>query len=260
MTKRPLIGILGVGHLIRHMVPGLFRSPNPPRLLLSPRGATTAGELSRRFGLEIASDNRALVERADMVLLAVRPQQVEAALTGLPWRPGQRLVSFVASTSTETLARLAPGCRIIRAMPVTSGEFGESPTTVLPDDAEVRRLLEPAGPVIPLAAESDFEAASVIACYYGWVQALIGEVTAWLQTEGIEAETARKLVAAMTRAGATTVLERPQDPLDSLVRELCLPGSFTGQGLDVLRGRKAFTPWHEACRALLDRMRLEAGS
>lgn len=260
MTYQQVIGIMGVGHLIRHMVPGLLRAAVPPKLLLSPRGAETAGALSRRFGIEIAKDNHDLVESSQMVLIAVRPFQLAQAMTGLPWRDDHLVVSLVAGISIDTVQALVPRCRVARAIPVIAGEFGASPTCVFPDVPDVRRLLEPTGPIVPLAVESDFEAASIISCYCGWVQALMGEVTAWLQTENIDPDVARHLVAAMTKASGTVVLERRDEPLDRLVSELCLPGSFTGQGLDLLRDRKAFAPWREACQALLERMHKQRGS
>ncbi len=250
-----LVGVIGVGHLIHHLTPGLMRAKSPPKLLLSPRKLGTAVALAERFGCEVASGNEEIVARCQTVLLAVRPTQVVEALRGLSWRAGQTVVSLCAGVTIAAMEPLAAPARVIRAMPVTSAEFGESPTCLFPADADVAALLEPAGPVITLAGEAQFESASVIACYYGWVQALIGEMTRWLIEQGIDPTAARRLTAAMTRAGATMVLERPQTPIDSLVQELCLPGSFTGQGLAVLRGRAAFEPWPEAADALLARMR-----
>lgn len=259
MKANPTIGILGVGHLMRHLTPGLLRADPPPKLLLSPRGAATSSALSRRYGLEIAPDNATLVERSDVVLLAVRPFQLVEATAGLPWRDDQVVVSLIAGISINSVQQALPRCRVARAIPVVAGEYGQSPTCLLPDDPVARRILEPAGPVIALATEADFEMASIVSCYGGWVQALIGETSAWLQKEGIDEELSRQLVAGMTRAASTVVLERRDVPVEHLVDELCLPGSFTGQGLDLLRQRNAFAPWHEACQALLERMHRQRG-
>lgn len=249
------VGVIGVGHLMRHLTPGLLRGAERPRILLSPRSVSTAEELARQHGLEIAAEIRALVKRCDVILLAVRPHQLADALTGLPFRADQTVVSLLAGTPIAAVARLCAPANVVRAMPVIAGAYGESPTAIFPDHDLARALLAPAGPVIPLSDEADFEAASVMACYFGWTQALIGAMTGWLLAQGIAEPTARSLVAGMTRAGATIPLMRPDVPLASLLEELCVPGSYTRQGRDVLEASNAFAPWLEACDALLQRMR-----
>lgn len=254
------IGILGVGHLMRHMTPGLLRADPPPKLLLSPRGAETSGDLSRRYGLEIAPDNATLVERSGIVLLAVRPFQLVEATAGLPWREDHLVISLIAGISIKTVQAALPKCKVARAIPIVAAEYGQSPTCLHPDDPVARRLLEPAGPVIAFADEPSFEVGSIISCYGGWLQALMDETAAWMLRQNIDPETARLLVAGMTQAAATVVLERRNVPIEHLVKELCVPGSFTGQGLDLLRQRNAFAPWQEALQALLERMHRQRGT
>ncbi|MEZ5773275.1 MAG: NAD(P)-binding domain-containing protein [Hyphomicrobiaceae bacterium] len=256
-SESPLVGILGVGHLINHLLPGLLRTDPAmrPSVLLGPRNAERAEALSRRFGCPVAADAADLVARSDVLLLAVRPFQVAEATAGLPFRADQTVVSLVAGTPIAAIAAAVRPARVLRAMPVTAAEFGVSPTCLFPADPAIEALLAPAGPVIRLAAEAEFEAASVIACYYGWVQALIGETTGWLCRQGLGEESARRLAAEMTAAAARTVVERRDEPIDGLVAELCLPGSYTGQGLQILGKADAFGPWRTAAEALLMRMK-----
>jgi pyrroline-5-carboxylate reductase len=75
----------------------------------------------------------------------------------------------------------------------------------------------------------------------------------WVSSHGVDEETARQLVAQMTRAGATSVLERPDDSVRALVDELATPRSFTLKGLEVLREADAFTPWKKAAAALFEK-------
>lgn len=255
MTARVRIGILGVGHLIRHLAPGLLLGENPPRITLAPRSAETAAALAARFDLPIATDSAGLVAGSDVVLVAVRPFQVEAAITGLPWRGDQMVISLCAGVPIAVYRRHIPEATLIRAMPVIAGEFGESPTCVFPHHPVAEALFSRCGRVIRLAEEREFEAASVIAAYYAWIQQLAGEVTRWLADTGLAPETARELVFAMTRAGATTTLMRPDESLRCLIEELIVPGSISGHGLAVLERRGAFAPWHEACDAVLHKLR-----
>ena len=256
MTKpRYKIGVLGVGHLMKHVLPGLVRGVAASEILLSPRNGDRAAALKDRFGCAIADTNADLVDLCETVLVAVRPTQIDEAITGLPWRPDHLVVSFCAGVQIAQFTRQVNGACVVRALPVTAAEFGESPTCLFPNDPRAYALLEPCGPVLPLRSEDEFEVASVIGAYYGWVQMLIGETSGWLSEAGLNPETARQLAAAMTRAGATTVLERPQDPVVDLVEELCLPGSITGLGRTSLLADNALAPWNKAYAAVLTKLR-----
>ncbi len=242
------VGIIGVGHLIRHMMPALVSAPAD--FLLSPRGEATAADLSHRFGLTVAGNNQEIVDTSPTVILAVRPYDALAVASGLNWRQGQTVLSLCAGIATADLAPAVSPASLVMAMPVVAAEFGESPTLLFPEDARCRALLETCGPVIAVADETDFTPSAAIACYYGWVQELINQMITWLIDRGVGEHIARPLVAQMTRAAATTIRERPDASVTELVAELATPRSFTLKGLDVLRAGHAFTPWHDAAAAV----------
>ncbi len=250
------IGILGVGHLAGYLVPGLLRHP-ANRVLLSPRNAARAHALAEAHGAAVAADNAALVEACEVVLLAVRPDQAAAAVAGLPWRAGQTLVSLCAGVPLARLAAARPAV-LARAMPITAAALGESPTCLYPDGPEsetARAALAPLGPVLPLREEAQFETATVSAGFYGWVQGLIGAMTAWQEQAGLPPETARPLVAQTVKAGAAMVLASPDKSVEALTREVCTPGGITALGLDTLERLDAFADWEAASDAVLARLR-----
>ena len=46
-----------------------------PEAFLSPRGASTAAELSQRHrGVHVCADNQDVIDHSDVVMIAVRPQ------------------------------------------------------------------------------------------------------------------------------------------------------------------------------------------
>ncbi len=251
----PSIGILGVGHLISYLVPGLLRASPPPEILLSPRNRQRARKLAQDHRLRIAKSNAELIDSCDFIILSVRPFQVENALKNLAWRPEQTLISLCAGVTIKEIANYTGAASIIRALPVTAAIYGESPTSVFPDDKTVRSLFLPCGPVIALENEAQFEVASMFGAYYGWVQHMIGEMADWAKTNGLEADAARLVAAQMTRAAATIVREKPETEVHDLVEELCLPESITGLGLDKLKQDKAFQPWKQAGDLVLHRLK-----
>ena len=256
MTEAPVkIGILGVGHLISYLVPGMLRGPEKPDFILSPRNREHAQTLSQNFGLEIAASNTELVEKCEVIIVSVRPMQIADALDGLPWRKGQKIISLCAGVTIAEISGYTNGASITRALPVTAAIHGESPTALYPQCKAAQALFAPCGPTFVLENEDQFEAASVFGAYYGWIQHLIGEMEAWARTNNLPPDTARLLASQMTRAAATTVKNAPEKQVSALVEELCLPESITGSGLGNLKRMDAFTAWHQTSNTILQQLK-----
>ncbi len=256
MTGTPLkIGILGVGHLISYLLPGMLRGEQKPDFLLSPRNHQTALTLAQNHNLEIAASNHELVKTCDVIILSVRPGQVKSAIEGLPWRAGKLLISLCAGVSIDEIAAHAKGVKITRALPVTAAKSGESPTAIYPRCEFTQQLFDPCGPTVVLEDQDQFEAATMFGAYYGWIQHLVGEMAGWAEANNLNPQTARLLACQMTRAAATTVRDTPEKPIEALVDELCLPGSITGLGLDSLKQEDAFKAWHQAGNKVLQKLK-----
>lgn len=251
MTK--IVGVIGVGHLMAHVVPGLMRADSAPEILLSARNAGRAAKLAEQFGLEIVADNAEIVHRSDIVITAVRPFDMEKTITGLPWRKEQIVLSFAGGISQSLYEPYVNGAQIVQAMPVIAAEFGMSPTSIFPGNPDVAGLLASCGPVISFDTESEFKVASGSGTYFVWVQALIRDTANWMAEKGLPPEKARKLIALMTLASGHSIAERSGEPMAKLIEDFCLPGSLSGQGLEILEKAQAFEPWREAAEAILKR-------
>lgn len=250
MSSATTVGIIGVGHLIRHMVPAMVRSPHT--FILSERGRETSAKLAEQHGLEVVKDNQEIVDRADIVILAVRPYDALDVAGALNWRNDQTVLSLCAGAVGRDLEPVIAPARMVMAMPVVAAQYGESPTLLFPEDLACRTLLETCGPVVVLDSEDQFAPASVIACYYGWVHELIAQMSDWTAEQGVDPGVARQLVSQMTRAAATSARERIDTSPDGLVAELATPRSFTGAGLEILKEADAFEPWRRAAQHLAD--------
>jgi pyrroline-5-carboxylate reductase len=246
-------GILGVGHLARSIIIRLLDSGmRPTGLVLSPRGQ--GAEVGARYGIPVAAGNRELVESCALVLLAVRPHDAVSAVAGLPWTERHIIVSACAGVTIEKLQEAAPLARIARVMPLTACELGASPTTIFPDIAAARKLIDPLGPVIVLRSEDEFETATASAAIYGWAQDLIRQSAAWLERHGVEAQTARQLMAR-TFVAAGRMADEAEGDMETILRQLVTPGGITELGLKTLERRDVPAAWAEASDAVLARLR-----
>lgn len=245
-----IFGILGVGHLAKVIISGLIGSGfKADDILVSPRGK--AQEVCSLYGISIASDNRDLVDRSDVILVAVRPFDAINSVDGLPWRENHVIINVCAGVSIDALP--VNPARVVRAMPLTASEINASPTVCFPDLPEATAILRHLGPVIPLTSEADFEVATVNAAVYGWVQDLIGQTTDWCSEKGLNQATARRLVANTFVAAGRLIAERPE-PIEQLLSELVTPGGITELGIKVLSEKGHPIIWRDASEAVLEKL------
>jgi len=200
------VGIIGVGHLASYLVEGLRRASREIDIVLSPRNAERAASLAARFGAAVATDNQAVVDAADLILLTTRPGDAVAACKGLAFRPGQTVVSVAASLPLEALKPAVAPATVVRAMPISCAAINQSPTLLYPDHPQARALFALLGQVHVLPDESRFTPASAIAAFYGWVYALMDETVAWTTQAGVPPQTARGLVLGTVRGAAAMAL------------------------------------------------------
>lgn len=254
--QSPVLGIIGVGQLADFMVRGLRHGQWEGEILLSPRSAERAAALARTCHCTVAVSNQAAAERADIVMLAVRPPQVEEALASISLRPQQTLLSVAAGLPIAKLqARLASGQRIVRALPVSSAEFGASPTMMYPADAAVEALFQHTGQSIVLTRESDFEIGTPIGCAYTWFLDLYGTLAESCEQAGMGAQQARSLVYGMAEGAARVASHAAGRSARAIAAEIASEGSFTLLGLTHLREKGGLTAWHQACELLRQRLR-----
>jgi pyrroline-5-carboxylate reductase len=125
--------VIGAGKIGELVLSGLLRSGWPvERLVATARRPERAAELAQRYGIDVL-DNPAAVERADVLAVAVKPQDAGTLLTDLgPKIPSDKLVvSLCAGLPTSFFAeRLAPGTPVVRVMTNTPALVDEAMTAI----------------------------------------------------------------------------------------------------------------------------------
>jgi pyrroline-5-carboxylate reductase len=115
----PTIALLGVGKLGEALLSGLLRSGTPAgSVLAAERHADHAAEIAERYGVATPSPEQATAQ-ADIVLLAVKPQDMRALLLEVTAhvRPGTLVVSMAAGIPAAFVEDLLPeGSAVVRVM------------------------------------------------------------------------------------------------------------------------------------------------
>ncbi|MEU5082044.1 MULTISPECIES: NAD(P)-binding domain-containing protein [Streptomyces] len=194
------IGIIGVGEIGRAMVEGLCDGGGTsPEVFLSPRGARTAAELSERFeGVTVCADNQEVVDRADVVFLAVRRQDHHNALAGLAADDGKILVSLIAGLAADDLRRtLVTRAPIVRAIPLPAVRERRSVTVTFPSHPVVDCLFERLGGALPVTDEAAFNVFSALTGTLTTHYAYLATLTSWAAGHGIAPDIADRYVRGL---------------------------------------------------------------
>ncbi len=120
MAKR--VAILGCGKIGEALVAGLLSSGwrKKSEIVVTARRQERADELHERHGVEATLANTEAVTGAGLVVVAVKPQDLEALLSeiGPALTSKQTVLSVAAAMPTSTIeAQLADGVPVVRAMP-----------------------------------------------------------------------------------------------------------------------------------------------
>ena len=126
------IATVGSGVMAEAMIAGLLRGSlvGPEQLVASHPRAERRQVLSATYGIATVDDNSAAVAKADIVVLAIKPQmlvRVGRELHG-QLRDGQLLISVIAGATTTALANALGHGQIVRSMPNTPAQLGRGMT------------------------------------------------------------------------------------------------------------------------------------
>jgi pyrroline-5-carboxylate reductase len=254
------IGFLGAGKMARALAAGLVRA-----------GVVSAGDItcssrstesSRAFvdflpGSRWIGENAELFRTTDVVVLAIKPQQVHDALSLLRDAGAGRLIlSLAAGITLAQLGRwVAPTTRLVRAMPNTPMQVGCGASVYAAgkgateaDLALVDRILGSAGKAWRVK-EAQIDAITALsgsgpAYVFHFLDALIRGATAL----GLEEKLARELAVQTVLGSAELAAQSALPPLE-LAAQVKSPRGTTLAGCAVLEEKDALNQLMARCLA-----------
>jgi len=126
------IAFIGPGSMAQAMIAGLLRKQLAPagQLIASGPRQERVQDLQARYGLVPMTNNAEAVAQADVVVLAVKPQQLDKVMQGLRGHIDEDalIVSIIAGATISSITS-GLGCEaVLRAMPNTPARIGEGIT------------------------------------------------------------------------------------------------------------------------------------
>ena len=250
MTSK--LGFIGAGHLASYTIAGLRRAGDQRDIILSPRNAEKAQQLSSQYNCSVAASNQAVVDAADIVILAVRPPQALVVLSELTLRPEQCLISVVAGISVSQLrSAMLGGAEVCRSLIVSSAAYNKGAVSLYPANYLAQQLLGCLGEIVTLELEKDFDLSLAAMCANGWMYKLVESLEQPMLAAGMPPSAARKLVVQSIVGTMAHIENSPAMDLSEISAGIATDGTYTKIGLDILEQQQAFDPWQDAIQTLL---------
>ncbi len=243
------LGFIGAGNMAGALVKGLLETKRyrSRDLWTSDAESRQCRRLARAYGVGVAPDNATLVAESEVVLLAVKPQVMDAVLMEI--RQAVRRQLFVSIAAGVPTARLEAGlgarARVVRAMPNTPALVGVGMTVLVrgrkataADERLAATLFGGVGAVVRVRDETSMDAVTGLsgsgpAYVYRFAEGLIAGAVA----EGLPERTARQLAYQTIRGAAVMLQETGRSPAD-LRAMVTSPGGTTVAGLQALEARE----------------------
>lgn len=235
------ISIIGYGNMAKALAHNLITQPDIQLAVSSP----SLKKEQLPSGLITDFNNKAIIENADLVVLATKPFKVNEVLTEIGGHlPEQAvLLSVAAGISLEHLARYCPKTQaIVRSMPNTPIAVGKGVTALVanPQISEkqrqrVERLFNSGGYAFWIENE---ELLNPITALSGsgpaYVYLFLEALTEGSEKLGINRAQA-EFIAKQTILGAIDLLNSTQSSPEALRQNVTSAGGTTAAALDVLQ-------------------------
>jgi pyrroline-5-carboxylate reductase len=253
------LGFIGGGNMAEALLRGLINTRvfAPSDLIVSDVDVSRRRKLSRALNITAANDNREVLTQAAALLIAVKPQNIDAVLADLaqPLEPntnrsgrkapsgaaanGRLVISIAAGITLKRLtSALGPGARVIRVMPNAPAMVGQGMAAIVRSEGATRadenfalKIFRAVGDAVALSDESLLDGVTALsgsgpAYVYLFVKALADAGV----NEGLPAELSMRMALKTLRGAEENMRRSKLDPAE-LIRIVASPGGTTEAAL-----------------------------
>lgn len=235
------ITIIGSGNIGFSLAKGLVKSNmyKAEDIVLTRRTLASLAE-EAELGFGISADNPEAIKDAEIIVLAVLPQQIKKVMEDIAPTvlPHQIIVSVASGVSCQDVKDILGHDKIVvRAMPNTAIAIGQSMTCIATENAsaeavnKVEKLFEAVGSVIVINEDLMTAATALCACGIAFFLRAIRAASQGGVEIGFHAHDALKM-AIQTAKGAADLLLQTHNHPESEIDKVTSPKGCTIAGLN----------------------------
>jgi pyrroline-5-carboxylate reductase len=236
------IALIGGGNMGEAMLVAILAKAlaRPASISVSDVSSSRLEHLKKKYAVTVTSDNIEAVVGKDIVILAVKPQNLPEVMAGLKGKlkSGQLVLSIIAGARIKTISQGLNHNAIVRAMPNTPAQVGEgmsvwaaTPAVNKEQKQATKAILGAMGRELYVADEGYLDMATAVsgsgpAYFFLMVEAL---VEAAIEI-GLPADMAQELVV-QTMLGSGKFIRQSGEPPAELRKKVTSPGGTTAAAL-----------------------------
>lgn len=237
-SKTTRIHIIGGGNLGASLAIGFSKFLADTSITVTRRNVQQIDFL-KNLGIRVSADNLFEIKQADVILLTVKPYQVDSVLDEiLPHIENQVIVSAITGLSVDALEKktnnLLP---VVRIMPSIAAQFGESATCISFSEKNqdagkrVEALFNPLGTAL-IIEEKLMDAATIMAsCGTAYALRYIRAAMQAGIEIGFDSKTALAIASQTVKGAARMTLDEKIHP-EQLIDRVTTPKGCTIVGLN----------------------------
>lgn len=234
------LAFIGGGNMAHALIVGLNAQQFPmANIIVVERDAAKCRQLQQQFSVQASSDLSS-AQAAEVIVLAIKPQQMSALAKMLaPLLENQLVISIAAGLLLKDLSRwLGDYKNIVRAMPNTPAQIQSGitglyamPSVSKQHISDADQVLSAAGSTIWVANEDQLDAVTAISgSGPAYVFYLIEALQEAALSLGLNTPQAKQLSLA-TFKGASLLADASTSPVTTLREQVTSKGGTTEQGL-----------------------------
>lgn len=232
--KRMTWGFVGTGTITEAIVTGLAKTTfrNTP-ILLSPRGESVAARLAAaNQNVSVAASNQDVLDRSDLVFMAVRPQIAEEVVRALRFRPDHHVISFIAATPLVRMGSwIDKPVRLSQAIPLPFVADLQGATAIYPADDISKAIFSALGTVVEVDTRREFDLLAAASCMMGTYFGILDATAAWLESQGLSRVDGDAYLRQLFSGLDHTARSRPAASFGELIDDHSTKGGLNEQVL-----------------------------
>lgn len=229
------IGFIGFGNMAQAIARGLLTNKiiTKDELLFSTHRKETREKIENAWKVKGADGNQKVIDHSDVIILAVKPHQIENVLGQLTIPESKLILSVAAGYPTQKLFQFLSPKQVLRVMPNLNAQVGASMTAIAENTAVSKKNTDTADRIFKAVGETVFLPENQLSIFIGLAGSSPALIFMFIDTlarsavkYGMPKDKAVKIASQAVLGSGKTALNSDASPWD-LIDQVSSPGGIT---------------------------------
>lgn len=247
LMKIMKIGFIGAGNMTQALIKGILepKQVKNNQVYVSNRTPGKLIKLKELYpGLNAREFNEEIVDECDIIILAMKPQDLPAAVSEISekFREEQIIISLAAGINIDALAKIIPEGRLARMMPNTTSLIGRGVIGLLTQNMDesgsdlIHDIFSSLGVMLDVETEDQFDAL-MVSCSSGtgFVFEMMMYWQDWIQERGFTEEEAKQMTVETFLGASLLAAQSAGINIEELQQRVTSKKGVTAAGLNSMR-------------------------